>query len=66
MSLTDQPDSPVIEMSYVTAGVDPLQNYELTNDFYAMTTEVTQGMFTELMGYDAHTYSTAYGVLVNG
>ena len=52
MSLTDQPDSPVIEMSYVTAGVDPLQNYELTNDFYAMTTEVTQGMYESIMGTD--------------
>ena len=26
----------------------------LTNDFYVMTTEVTQGMFAQLMGYDSH------------
>ena len=33
----------------------------LTNDFLVSTTEVTQGMYSQLMGYDAHTYSTAYG-----
>lgn len=27
----------------------------LSNDFYAMTTEVSQGMFEQLMGYDSHT-----------
>jgi formylglycine-generating enzyme required for sulfatase activity len=32
---------------------DPLGRYTLTNDFYMMTTEVTQGMFTALLGYDS-------------
>ena len=32
---------------------DPLGRYSLTNDFYIMTTEVTQEMFTEVMGYDS-------------
>ena len=29
---------------------DPLGRYTLTNDFYIMTTEVTQEMFVEVMG----------------
>ena len=33
-------------------GSDPQGRYDLTNDFYLMTTEVTQGMFTALMSYD--------------
>ena len=32
---------------------DPLGRYVLTNDFYMMETEVTQGMFQALMGYDS-------------
>ena len=32
---------------------DPLGRYTLNNNFYMMTTEVTQGMFQELMGYDS-------------
>ena len=36
----------------MTAGVEPLQRYELSTDFYAMTTEVTQGMYESIMGTD--------------
>ena len=32
---------------------DPLGRYTLTNDFYIMTTEVTQEMFVEVMGNDS-------------
>ena len=34
---------------------ETLHTVSLTNDFYAMTTEVTQGMFAQLMGYNSHT-----------
>lgn len=35
----------------------------LSNDFYVMTTEVTQGMFAQLMGYDSHAgQSTSNGL----
>ena len=39
---------------------DPLGRYTLTNDFYMMTTEVTQGMFEGLMGYNPSTYVGDY------
>ena len=51
-----------IDMVLIPAGDDPLGRYTLTQDFYMMTTEVTQGMFTALMSYDPTTYSTTYGV----
>jgi formylglycine-generating enzyme required for sulfatase activity len=42
--------------------VDPSNRYTLDNAFYMMTTEVTQGMFQEVMGYDSRTgQSTSYG-----
>ena len=44
-----------IDMVLIPAGADPLGRYTLTNDFYLMTTEVTQGMFFALMGY--HSYN---------
>ena len=37
----------------ISAGIDPLGRYTLTQYFYMMTTEETQGMFEELMGYDS-------------
>ena len=39
---------------------DPLGRYVLTNDFYMMETEVTQGMFQALMGYEPHEGYSAY------
>ena len=36
----------------IPAGDDPLGRYTLTNDFYMMTTEVTQAMFETLVGYN--------------
>lgn len=36
----------------IPAGDDPLGRYTLTTDFYMSTTEVTQGQFEELMGYN--------------
>ena len=36
-------------------GSDETQHHvTLTNDIYVMTTEVTQGMFSQLMGYESH------------
>jgi formylglycine-generating enzyme required for sulfatase activity len=51
-----------IDMVLIPSGSDPLGRYDISNDFYLMTTEVTQGMFTALMSYDPTTYSTTYGV----
>ena len=36
----------------IPAGDDPLGRFTLTNDFFLMTTEVTQAMFEELMLYN--------------
>ena len=45
---------------------DPLGRYTLNNNFYMMTTEVTQGMFQELMGYDSRDgKDTNYGDGIN-
>ena len=51
-----------IDMVLIPSGSDPLGRYDLTSDFYLMTTEVTQGMFTALMSYDPTNYGTNYGV----
>ena len=48
-----------IDFSLIPSGLEPQGRYTLTNDFYIMTTEVTQGMFFEIMGYDPS--STNYG-----
>ena len=39
---------------------DPLGRYTLSTSFSIMTTEVTQGMFYEIMGYT--TYTSQYGI----
>ena len=41
----------------IPAGVDPAGRYELTHDFYMMTTEVTRGMYQALVGSDPSYYS---------
>ena len=41
-----------IDMNLILGGLEPRGTYTLTNDFYMMTTEVTQGMFNALMSYD--------------
>ena len=43
-----------IDLVLIPAGSDPLGRYTLTNDFYLMTTEVTQGMFSQIMGYQPY------------
>ena len=51
-----------IDMILIPAGDDPLGRYNLSNDFYLMTTEVTQGMFAEIMSYNFYDeYSASYG-----
>ena len=47
-----------MELVMIPAGADPQGNYSLTEKFYLMTTEVTQGMFTALMSYDSTENST--------
>ena len=43
----------VADFALITAGSDPLGRYTLSTDFLMMTTELTQGMFVQLMGYDS-------------
>jgi formylglycine-generating enzyme required for sulfatase activity len=42
-----------IDFVDIPAGEDPLGRYTLTNGFEVMATEMTQGMFLSLMGYDS-------------
>ena len=51
-----------MDLVLIPSGSDPQGRYNITSDFYLMTTEITQGMFTALMSYDPTTYSTTYGV----
>ncbi len=43
-----------IDWVLIPSGDDPLGRYTLTKDFYMMTTELTQGMFYEMMGYQSY------------
>ena len=43
-----------MDLVMIPSGSDPQGRYTITSDFYLMTTEVTQGMFAALMGYNAH------------
>lgn len=45
----------ILDFSLIPAGSDPLGRYDISQNFYLMTTEVTQGMFNQMMGYYAHT-----------
>ena len=51
-----------MDLVLIPSGSDPQGRYTISSDFYLMTTEVTQGMFTALMSYDLTTYWTTYGV----
>ena len=52
----------VLSTVVIPAGSDPLQRYNITTDYHLMTTEVTQGMFFALMGYQAYDgESSAHG-----
>jgi formylglycine-generating enzyme required for sulfatase activity len=44
----------------VQGGLEPLGRYTLTNDFYVMTTEVTQGMWTSVMNGSGYGYTPSY------
>jgi formylglycine-generating enzyme required for sulfatase activity len=43
----------IIDLKRIPTGIEPLNRYTLTTDFFMMTTEVTQGMFLKLMAYDS-------------
>ena len=59
----DLTDSVSIDFSYISEGNDPLNRYSIRQGFYVMTTEVSQGMFQELMAYSAYEgFQPAYGV----
>ena len=51
-----------MDMNLILGGVEPRGTYTLTNDFYLMTTEVTQEMYTALMSYDP----VVNGTLITG
>lgn len=40
----------------IQAGSDPLGRYDISNDFYVMTTEVTQGMWNAVMSNTNHAH----------
>ena len=44
----------IVDLALITAGTDPDGYYTLTQNYYMMTTEVTQGMFYQVMGYQAY------------
>ncbi len=50
----DLGDGVSMTMALIPAGDDPQGRYTLTNDFYMMTTEVTQAMFLRFMSYSPH------------
>ena len=50
------------EFVRVCAGSDPLGRYSLTNDMMMLSSETTQGMFMDLMGYDPTTYGSQFGL----
>ncbi len=49
------PDFVLIEL-----GFEPLCRYTLTNDFYVMTTEVTQAMWTDVMATSGYGYTPSW------
>ena len=51
------------DFALILAGTDPLGRYELTNDFYIMTTEATVAMWDAGMGSASSTSITAQGYL---
>ena len=44
-----------MDLVLISSGEDPKERYSIMSDFYLMTTEVTQGMFAEIMGYESYT-----------
>ena len=46
----------------IEGGLEPLGRYTLTNDFYVMTTEVTQAMWTDVMATSGYGYSPSWNV----
>ena len=51
-----------MDLVSIPAGSDPEGRYYITSGFYLMTTEVTQGMFNQIMGYQSYSgESSSYG-----
>lgn len=46
------------DMMLINGGTDPTGSYDLTHDYYMMTTEVTQSMFVQIMGYESYEEQT--------
>ena len=44
------PNGSGIDMSLIPAGEEPLKRYQLSKDFYMMTTEMTQGQYENFLG----------------
>ena len=49
----------VVDFEFIPAGREPLLRYELSNNYFMMNTEITQGMYFEVMGYDSYLGETA-------
>lgn len=49
----------VVDFEFIPAGREPLLRYELSLNYFMMNTEITQGMYFELMGYESHLGETA-------
>ena len=49
------------DFKLIPAGIDPNGRYELTNDYYVMTTEVTQAMYQELIQQNPSTQASGVG-----
>ncbi len=43
----------IVDLALIEAGTDP-DGYTLTQNYYMMTTEVTQGMYYQVMGYNSY------------
>ncbi len=50
------------ELVRVCAGTDGQGRYTISKDLMMLTTEVTQGMFVDLMGYDSTSHGSTYGL----
>ena len=44
----------IVDLALIEAGTDPDGYYTLTQNYYMMTTEVSQGMFYQVMGYQSY------------
>ena len=49
----------MVDFEYIPSGTEPLLRYDLSNNYFMMNTEIAQGMYVELMGYESSLGETA-------